>query len=238
MSTLSEPTLGLLIEIADKVFTRSDLETLLMRSELRQYGQGGSNKAELLRSPFLSARFEAEQGDQTAHRALLRFVVLLLEKRVGNPELPSPDVRLDELREALLADGYQMRWDEEPDPRGPFSTGRYRFQLLPTDAAPAPLGPEISALETELKTRGCTLSLNHYQQAVDNFVHHNYEAANGQLRTALEALVTGLARQYAGYVGQGKPGEGGLAINHMVDTGSLPKNDGGLLLQGVWKSVV
>lgn len=68
-----------------------------------------------------------------------------------------------------------------------------------------------------------------------NFLHHNYEAANGALRTTLEDLVSRLAREHAGYVGQGKPGEGGRAINHMVDMGSLPENDGGLLLKGIWK---
>ncbi len=70
-----------------------------------------------------------------------------------------------------------------------------------------------------------------------NFLHHNYEAANGALRTTLEDLVSRLAREHAGYVGQGKPGEGGRAINHMVDMGSLPENDGGLLLKGIWKLV-
>jgi hypothetical protein len=80
-----------------------------------------------------------------------------------------------------------------------------------------------------------TTTRNHYQQAVDNFLHHNYEAANGALRTTLEDLVSRLAREHAGYVGQGKPGEGGRAINHMVDMGSLPENDGGLLLKGIWK---
>jgi hypothetical protein len=235
MTTLSVSTLGLLIEIADKAFTASELKNLLMRSNLWQYGQGGPNKPEMLRSAFLGACDQAEQGDQQAHRGLLKFVLLLVEERVGNPERPHPVVRFNELREALLADGYQLHWEHEPDPTNPFFGGTYRFQLLPTDAAPVPLAPEIGALEAELRARGYNDALNHYQQAHDNLLHHNYEAANGQLRTALEDLVTRLARQHTGYVGQGRPGEGGNAINHMVDTGSLRKDDGGLLLQGIWR---
>jgi hypothetical protein len=88
----------------------------------------------------------------------------------------------------------------------PFFGGTYRFQLLPTDAAPVPLAAKISTLEAELTARGYDDTLNHYRQAHDNLLHRNYEAANGQLRTALEDLVTRLARQHTGYVGQRKPG--------------------------------
>jgi hypothetical protein len=235
MTTLSVPTLGLLIEIADEVFTASQLKNLLMRSDLWQYGQGGPNKAEMLRSVFLGARYQAEQGDQRAHRGLLKFVLLLVEERVDDPEHPRPPVRLDELREALLADGHELHWEHVPDPKNPFFGGTYRFHLLPTDAAPVPLAPEISALEAELTARGYNDALNHYKQAHDNLLHRNYEAANGQLRTALEDLVTRLARQHTSYVGQGKPGEGGNAINHMITTGSLPDRDGGRLLLGIWQ---
>jgi hypothetical protein len=235
MTTLSVPTLGLLIEIADDLFTKSKLENLLMRSSL-SYDKASPNKAELLRSAFLGVRDRAEGGDRQAHRGLLKFILLLVEERVDDPERPRPAVRLDELREALLADGYQLHWEHEPDATNPFfGGGTYRFQLLPTDAAPVPLAPEISALEAELTARGYNDALNNYQQAVDNFVHHNYEAANGQLRTALEDLVTRLARQHTGYVGQGKAGEGGNAINYMVTTGGLPERDGGKLLQGIWQ---
>jgi hypothetical protein len=139
---------------------------------------------------------------------------------------------IEELREALRADGYELTWEIEEHPWG------YEFircRLRPTDAAPVPLAPEASALEAELADRGYTDALNHYQQAVDSLLNHNYESANGQLRTALEDLVTRLARQHACYVGQGKAGEGGNAIQHMINQGALPDRDGGKLLQGLWQ---
>jgi hypothetical protein len=180
-------------------------------------------------------RDQAEQGDQRAHRGLLTFVRLLVEARVDDPVHPRPAVRFDELREALLGDGYELHWEHVPDPKTPFFGGTYRFQILPTDAAPFPLAPEISALEAELTVRGYNDALNHYQQAHDNLLHRNYEAANAQLRTTLEDLVTRLAKQHTAYVGMGKAGEGGKAIKHMIATGSLPDRDGGTLLLGIWE---
>ena len=50
----------------------------------------------------------------------------------------------------------------------------------------------------------------------------------------LEALVVGLAKDKAGYVGGGNAGERGQAIRHIVSVGALPEGDGGKFLQGLW----
>jgi hypothetical protein len=72
MASLSDPTLGLLIEVADDLFTPSELRSLLMRSDLNQYVQReAANKAEMLRGAFLRARTLAEDDDSEAQRALL-----------------------------------------------------------------------------------------------------------------------------------------------------------------------
>lgn len=70
---------------------------------------------------------------------------------------------------------------------------------------------------------------------MNNFGQHQYEASNGQLRTMLEALVVGLAKDKTACKGQGQAGEGGKAIAHIVTTGALPEQDGGKMLQGLWK---
>jgi hypothetical protein len=232
MATLSDPTLGLLVRIAPQLFSLSDLRTLLMRADLWRYARDEENRAELVRDALLGARYHADQSeDQRARRGLLAFVRLLVEDSNPNAELSILDY-IEELREALLADGYELTWEIKEHPWG------YEFircQLRPTDPAPVPLAPETSSLEAELADRGYTDAVNHYRQAVDSLLHHNYEAANGQLRTALEDLVTRLARQHARYVGQGKAGEGGNAIEHMIKQNALPDRDGGKLLQGLWQ---
>jgi hypothetical protein len=237
MATLSDPTLGLLVRIAPQLFSLSKLRTLLMEADLRRYAPDPDeeNSAELVRGALLGARDHADQReDQQARRGLLAFVRLLVEG--SNPNVdPNRELSIldyiEELHEALLADGYELTWETEEHPWG------YEFircQLRPTDPAPVPLAPETSALEAELADRGYTDALNHYRQAVDSLLHHNYEAANGQLRTALEDLTTRLARQHAGYVEQGKAGKGGNAIQHMINHGALPDQEGGKLLQGLW----
>jgi hypothetical protein len=60
------------------------------------------------------------------------------------------------------------------------------------------LGPEVSVLESQLASRGLTVALTHYRQAVDCFVDSRLEASNGQLRSFLESLVTQLYSQRAG----------------------------------------
>jgi hypothetical protein len=231
MATLSDPTLGLLVWIAQRLFDLSDVRTLLMLADLWRYAPDEENTAELVRGALLDARHDAdERGDQRARRGLLAFVRLLAENSNPNAMLSIFDYS-EELREALLADGYELSLETEVHPVG---YELIRCQLRPTDPAPVPLAPETSALEAELADRGYTDALNHYRQAVDSLIHHNYEAANGQLRTALEDLVTRLAHQHAGYVEQGKAGRGGNAIQHMINQGALPDREGGKLLQGLW----
>jgi len=237
MAALSDPTLGLLVSITPKLLSLSDLRTLLMQADLRRYAPDPDeeNKAELVRDALLAARDHADQReDPQAHRGLLAFVQLLVEG--SNPNVdPNRELSIldfiEELHEALLADGYELTWEIEEHPWG------YEFircKIRPTDPTPVPLAREINALEAELADRGYTDALNHYRQAVDSLIHHNYEAANGQLRTALEDLVTRLAHQHAGYVEQGKAGKGGNAIQHMINHGALPDGEGGKLLQGLW----
>jgi len=144
---------------------------------------------------------------------------------------------MNELQERLRADGLELGEKNNSTP------GRFRrsYQLLPTDPTPVPLPQEITALEAELTARGYTIALNHYQHAVDGLVNQKYESANGDLRAALEDLVTRLAEDHTGYqrvldkkTGQPRANQGGLAIAHLVDGGHLAEADGGKLLQGLW----
>jgi hypothetical protein len=50
-----------------------------------------------------------------------------------------------------------------------------------------------SSLESKLQKSGFKVALRHYQQAWENYVMGNWEAANAQLRSFLEALFDDLA---------------------------------------------
>jgi hypothetical protein len=238
MSGLSEPTLGVLIE-GGQSLRESDLRTLLLKAGIYYRETRDDNKPHLMRWRLLRARDEALDGDETAARGLLNFATELVQQSVPNPENPPSWFRT--LRDAFLADGYELTWDgEQPRIEGSETLrwrtpGTIRYKILPTDAAPVPLGKEISALEAELAARGYTSVLNHYQQAIDGFTNHKYESANGDLRTTLEDLVTRLAEDHAGYPRQPRANQGNGAIRHLIQTGHLPENDGGMLLLGLWK---
>lgn len=242
---MSDPTVGLLTDIAVKARTGDEIETLLVRAGLQQdrykgYDRGGSSKHGQVRYWLRGARAVAETGDTEAHQSLLTFTRSLVTAAVKDPDQP-PDW-FGELREALLGDGFQLTWDrnEETIDSG---WGEHRrkvtitYRILPTDSGPAPLAGEISALERDLLLRGYADVVNNYRQAVTTFGLHQYEAANGQLRTTLEALVIHLAMDKTNYKGNSNAGQGGLAINHMITTGALPERDGGRMLSGLWHMI-
>jgi len=235
---LSESTLGVLVE-AGQQMTGTNLKTLLLKAGIFYRDTNDPDKPELIRWRLVRARQEAKDGDEAAARGLLTFATQLVQKTVRNPE--HPPSWFGELRDALLADGYELRWEGTlpvtmPSGRLVFGIdGDIRYKILLTDSAAVPLAGEISALEAELWARGYTSVLNHYRQAVDGFTNRKYESANSDLRTALEDLITRLAEEHTGY--QRRPGssQGGAAIAHMINGRHLPEDDGGMMLRGLWK---
>ncbi|HEY9470010.1 MAG TPA: hypothetical protein VIQ76_10400 [Propionibacteriaceae bacterium] len=242
MTTLSSRTLGLLIQVGVNALTRSDLTTMLMRAGLDDYGFRETNKQEVARSRLRGAREEAQQGDSDAHRALLRFVELMVRRLVADPE--EPPEWFGELCEDLHTDGFPLTWSrtvEEPDDSRFFEGSAQvlvRYKITVADPAPVPLETQITALEAALEDRGYTLPLRHYRQAIDGLRNHKHESSNGDLRTTLEALVVQLAKDHTGFIGQGRANEGYIAIEHMViKTKALPERDGGRMLQGLWSMI-
>lgn len=235
MTTLSDPTLGLLIREGAPVLTASHIKTLMMDADIFQYGNRDDNKDELLRSRLVGAREAAQAGDNKAQRALLAFVQSFIG-RVAGRRVFEPEW-IGELQERLRADGLDLQAVATRKGSAPYR----HYQLLPTDPTPVPLAQELTALEAELGIRGYTTALNHYRQAVDGLLHGKYESANSDLRAALEDLVTRLAEDHTGYqrvldtrTGQPRANQGRQAVNHLVNGGYLPENDGGKLIQGLW----
>jgi hypothetical protein len=243
MQTLSHPTVGVLIHaITRHEFSRPEISVMLLRSDLAQYGQADplSDVTQTLLNALIGAREQAaEWNESKAHRGLLTFIGLFLEAITIDPE--NPPRWFPELCDALLADGYELRWEGKAARHVQTGSTRFlmasdlRFELLPTDAAPVPLAAEISALQAELTARGYTSTLNHYQQAVAAFGQHNFEAANSQLRTTLEDLVVHIAEEHTNFVKPANAGGGGQAVQRLKVTESLADNDGGGLLEALWR---
>jgi hypothetical protein len=242
MDTLTDSTVGHLAYAAQAIFTAPQLRNTMLKAQIEQYAPRNSPtqtyvKLDLVQPRVRGAQRAAQAGDAQAHKALLEFSRIVFEA-IRDPDHP-PDW-FGELREALLADGYAVVWKEvaETVPARNFSPPSTRtrtvYEILPTDTGPIPLAAEITALELELDSRGYNSTLNHYRQAITAFRQHDYEAANSQLRTALEDLVVRLATAHTGYVKPAKQGGGGAAIACLKQTPNLAKDDGGDLLSGLW----
>jgi hypothetical protein len=233
MRVLSDPTLGLVVEVAARQFSDEELRTLLMRADLWQYSGVKRKRQELVRDHLLSARdYADEYGSQMqdVRLALLTFIRMIVERTVRDPT--SAPTWFGELCEALLADGYELTWELGKGDWGLPQASNY--QILPTDPGPVPLNTEISALEADLRSRGYDQALNHYKQAIEAFGRHDYEAANSQLRTALEDLLMQLAEDHTSYTRPAKAGDGWNAIEKLAQQPTMAAADGGDVLKGLW----
>lgn len=92
-------------------------------------------------------------------------------------------------------------------------------RLLATTPGPAALAPEISALEAEMQARDFAVAAQHYRQAVDTFTDGNFEAANGQLRAALEDLIPRVCNALI----QGNSDNPGAALQQMLNADRLDR---------------
>jgi hypothetical protein len=244
VNILSLKTIGHLVAAA-KTSSGSNIRDLLMQSGLLDLAGGYSadivlrsgpqadNKQELLRKPLMRAQELASDGDKDANNAILAFIVLWTQQL---PSIGNGHDALPGLRDALHGDGYQLTVEHVPG-------GRREPRILPLDPDPAPLSAEITALEAELGVRGYSEATHHYRRAIKLFADQDYEPSNGQLRDMYESLVLELASQFAGYVGNGRAGQGSPAIAALTAIGGqppavvgqpLPEYDGGRLIRGIW----
>ena len=94
---------------------------------------------------------------------------------------------------------------------------------------PSQPSPQVSALEMDLDGRGLQVAATHYRQAIANFVGGNFEAANGQLRSFLEALFRGMGVSNGAQVNVGAD----AAVLHLRTVGHLDDAEC-QFLRGLW----
>lgn len=120
----------------------------------------------------------------------------LVEEHADDAEI---EAQLLDLAEQLLASPIHVKWRDRLAAR--LRTDGLDYldgHLVPTTPAPAAVGAQITALEAGMQALGLDVARTHYRQSVDNFTDGNWEAANGQLRSYLDALLVGLANRICG----------------------------------------
>ncbi|GHE76751.1 hypothetical protein GCM10018771_68640 [Streptomyces cellulosae] len=226
MRLLSSPVLGCAAEIAKDVFSKSDLRLLLMKAGLDAYApRNPYSKQDLITDTIYEAKRKAEPSDSAARQGLAEFVRLVAERVAPvDPHDIVPATPFWQLREALRADGFDLRAD--------YTGELTSVRLLPLDEPKTPLSDQITALEADFDRLGMTVAKNSYQQAVDNLVEQRFEAANGQIRSTFEAVIVQVAAS-RGFTST-KQGDGGLALTYLIDQDHLPQRDGGAFIRGLW----
>lgn len=178
------------------------------RPGVQRYG-----KDELVASTLYAAQAAVSSGDYDAEEGLKEFIRIVAEK--------AKDDDFDRLLESVRSAGFDLH------------SVRGGIRLLPLDEPQAPLSQAITALESDLDRLGMSIARNHYRQAVDSLVDGRLEAANGQMRAMLEAVIIHAATM-KGFV-RTRQGDGGKAIKYLVEeSGSLPPKEGGDYIRGLW----
>lgn len=231
MRPFSSPVVGCAADISKDAFNAGDLQTLFMKAGLERFQpQDWYGKSALVADTVVAAKRKTSGGDQAARDGLTEFVRLVAERvapRAAEDEV-EPRSPFWKLREAARSDGYDLR----PEYASDDTQELLGVRLLPLDEPSLPLSEEITALEADFGRLGMTTALNHYRQAVASFVDQNFEAANGQLRSMLEAVIVHCAAA-KGFTST-KQGDGGNAIRYLRDSGNLPDRDGGDFIRGLW----
>ncbi len=231
MRPLSSAVIGCAADIAISAFTAPDLNILFMRAGLGEFAPGSAySKPALMSAGVTPALRAGSEGDEAAKDGLTELVRLVAQRvapRFPEDEI-APGTPFWRLREAARYDGFDLRTEFSTD-EPPRTIG---VRLLPLDEPKMPLSEEITALEASFMRLGLTVALNHYRQAVKNFVEEESEAANGALRTMLESVIIHFA--VAEGFTQTKQGDGGKAIAYLRDNGHLPERDGGDFIRGLW----
>lgn len=173
-------------------YSHSQIGTYLMKVGLSQVDPGketpdgrGINREARLTTAFRKAPAELRE------KALKKLTVLLCTDRASE-EIPDwVDELVAELREVGLSlhhDMTEIQKDVWSDPT-PF----YTWRIGPLGSEEIPLTAHSGQLEGLLRKNNLDVAAEHYSQAFDNFKTGNFEASNGQLRTALEEALLELA---------------------------------------------
>lgn len=230
MQLFSSAVIGCAADVAIDAFNTPELNLLFLRAGLGDHAPGTAwSKSVLVNTGVTSAlREKDEPSVKDGLNELVRLVAERVAPKEANAEV-KPGSPYWRLREAVRSDGFDLRVQHSSDGRPAV------VRVLPLDEPEAPLSKQITALEEQFTELGLTVALNHYRQAVKSFVGQDFEAANSQLRTMFEAVIT----HFAVGVGftQTKAGEGGNAINYLITNGHLPERDGGGFVQGLWRIV-
>ncbi len=202
----SRKTLTRLAEGMEQAFSHAELSTLFYEHgvEAADPGEGAANK--LRRSLRFIQTIEASKPAADADEIIRDISNAVLANEYRRQQLTG-------LVASLGVDGFEWAGNH----------------LVPSNPGPAPLAPELTALEQEIIQLGLNVAATHYRQAVENFADGNFEASNGQLRSFLEDLIKGAALRR----GQQQEASPDTALEYLRNGGVLDGQEFGMF-RALW----
>ena len=202
---LTRRTLARLVEAVAERFGHAQISNLYFEFSVDDRDPGdGNNK--LTRSRELIRAIETGCAETAADEALADLANRVLASEYAREQYTA-------LLASLAVDGFEWGLDS----------------LVPSMPLPAQPAPEVSALERDLNSHELPVAATHYKQAIDNFVDGNFEAANGQLRSFLEALFRALGVSAGAQANVGAD----AAVSHLRRVGTLDEAES-QFLRGLW----
>ncbi len=180
----TRPTVVAAIEFLGEKFTQANFDLLVIRLGLDDEIPLGAAKSVTARSALL-ARIVTQRATQVISTlsGAMTLAEAAVREAVGTTVPRHNKAEQERFLRGLALDGYVVSWDE--DTRTPLLRA-----ALPGEVELPEADDEVHQL---LKQFGFTVPLGHLDQAIDAHTRGDWAAANSQIRTFLEGLLSDIA---------------------------------------------
>ncbi len=180
----SRPTIIAAVEFLAEMLTQAKFDQLVVRLALDDEILQGPEKSVTAKSAVL-ARLVNQRATQTVGTVdgPMTLAEAAVREAVGVVVSQYAKAEQERFLRGLALDGYVVSWDE--DGRMPLLRA-----ALPGEVDIPSAGDEVHEL---LKQFGFTVPLGHLDQAIDAHARGDWAAANSQIRTFLEGLLSDIA---------------------------------------------
>ena len=223
---LGRRTLSALTEVLNARFSNSEIRDLLFKHGLADRYEG-ANKADRLAAvfhPLVNPQrysslwtpdglpYEDYEGEVRSAWDVIDEVALdIYQTLEASPHWEQGERLLGTLRGSLRVDGLDLL------------DGR----VVPFLSPSVDTATEQGSLESRLDALGFKVARNHLDQAVDNAARRNWESANSQIRSFLEAVCDAVADQL--HTGSSEAPTRGAARQYLADEGFIDEYEDKLL---------
>ena len=212
---LGRRSISALINVLEAKYTNTQLNQLMFEQGLDERYSGPNILSRLGNVFHPIAKTEADDNEMKAAIELIEMVAKDAWDAIDSADElwidSSRSETYNSLQQALRADGLDLVED----------------RIVPFVSPSVDISREQGLLESRLRQHGFEVAANHLEQAVDNAARSNWEAANSQVRSFLEALCDAMASKIC--EDSGFAPTRGEARQYLAESGLLSPEESDLL---------